>query len=134
MPSIERITLHDEAQESDLTIEGGGIKDSGTSKTILTAKIDSAAGGDIAVVAADANYKIKVVTITFTVAGETNITLKHAATAYTGAMDFGGTTEPKGWTMNWWPFPLETALNEAFNVNSSAAVQVSGLIQYYKEA
>lgn len=112
----------------------GGLLAGGTSKTILTAAISISTLGDNTIVAADASNKIKIVSITFTMSAENDITLKHGTTAFSGAMPFAGTNEPKGMTMNFWPFPLETAVNESFIINLSVAAQVSGLIQYYKEA
>ena len=112
----------------------GGIKSAGTSKTILTAVINISAATDNVIVAADVSNKIKVVSITFTMSAENDITLKHGSTAFSGAMPFAGTGEPKGMTMNFWPFPLETAVNETFVITLSQAAVVTGLIQYYKEA
>jgi len=110
------------------------ILTAGTAKTILTAAIDISSSGDNEIVAADANNKIKVVSLTFTMSAENDITLVHGTTDFSGAMPFAGTNEPKGMTMNFWPFPLETALNEAFIINLGTAAQVSGLTQYFKEA
>ena len=101
--------------------------------TVLTAAIDISSSGDNTIVSADASKKIKVVSITITMSAENDITLKRGSTDFTGAMPFAGTNEPRGITFNLWPFPLETALNEAFIINLSAASQVSGFCQYYKE-
>ena len=132
---LQRVVLHDPAQDTDLIITTAGIyvQISGTTQTILTAAISIASSGDNAIVAADASNKIKVVSLTFTMSAENDIILKHGSTAFSGAMPFAGTNEPKGMTMNFWPFPLETALNEAFIINLGVAAQVSGSVQYYKE-
>ena len=112
----------------------GGISLAGTSKTILTAAIDIASSGDNTIVAADANNKIKVVYMEFTMSAENDIMYKHGATAFSGAMPYAGVNEPKGSVRNYFPFPLETALNEAFIINLSTAAAVKGMIQYYLEA
>ena len=112
----------------------GGISLAGTSKTILTAKIDIASSGDNTIIAADANNKIKVVYMEFIAGAENDIIYKHGATAWTGAMPYSGTGEARGSVRNYWPFPLTTAVNEAFVFNLSTAAQVSGLVQYYLEA
>jgi len=111
----------------------GGLALSGTSKTILSAKIDIATATDNAVIAATADKKIHVVSITFTMSAENDITFKDGATAISGAMPFAGTNEPKGATFNLWPFPLIMTTNTAFNITLSTAAQVSGFVQYYKE-
>jgi hypothetical protein len=135
MPAILRVILHDEVTDLDSTITARGLEviTSGTAQTVITAAIDISTAGNNTIVAADANYKIKVVTLTFTLSLENDIKLVHGSTDFSGAMPFGGTNEPKGMTMNFWPFPLETAVNEAFIMNLSTAAQVSGLVQYFKE-
>ena len=99
--------------------------------TILKAKIDISTAANITVIAAVAERKISISSIVFTVAGETNITLKSGATAISGAMDFGGTNEPRGMSHGMGDMPLQTAAGEAFVIANSIAVQVSGWITYY---
>ena len=111
----------------------GGLLTGGTSKTILTAAIDIASSGDNTIVAADVSNKIKVVYMEFTMSAENDVMYKHGATAFSGAMPYAGVNEPKGSVRNYWPFPLETAVNEAFIINLSTAAAVKGMIQYYKE-
>jgi len=105
----------------------------GTSKTIQTAKIDIATAADNEIIAATAGQKIHVVSLTFTMSAENDITLKDGATAISGAMPFGGTSEPKGATFNLNPFPLVMTVNTAFNITLSQSQQVSGFCQFYKE-
>jgi hypothetical protein len=109
------------------------IQGVGDDKTSLTAAIDISSSGDNTIIAADTNKKIKVVSIFFTMSAENDITLKRGTTDLSGAMPFAGTNEPRGATINFWPIPLETDVNEAFIINLSAASQVSGFCQYYKE-
>ena len=98
---------------------------------ILKAKIDISTAADIEVIAAVATRKISISSIVFTVAGETNITLKSGATAISGAMDFGGTNEPMGMSHGMGDMPLQTVAGEAFVISNSIAVQVSGWITYF---
>ncbi len=105
-------------------------------QTLLQAAINFSTAADHTIVAADATNKIKIVSMRLTVAGETNLTFKRGTTAVSGAMDFGGTGEPKGMVDGGSVFNpiLETNANEAFIITSSAAVQVSGWVRYFKEA
>jgi len=105
-----------------------------TMPTIRRAKIDAATAATHALIAAVSGAKISVVSLALTVAGDVNITFLSAATALTGAMDFGGTDEPRGMTHHFGDYPLQTAEGEAFNMLLSAAVQVSGMITYYLDS
>jgi hypothetical protein len=137
MPDILPVKIHDPVQESDLTIAGGHAysKVGGNTKTVLSVAINFNTAATHEIIAADATNKIKIISYDLVVGGETNITLKHGATAFSGPYDYGGTNEPRGLVRNFPSnYPLETAINEAFNITNSAAVQVSGLVQYYKEA
>jgi len=98
---------------------------------ILKAKIDFATAATHEIIAGVAGFKINITSIAFTVAGETNLTLKSAATAVSGAMDFGGTNEPRGLTHGMADYGIRLTSGEAFNITSSAAVQVSGYVGYY---
>ncbi|GAG83594.1 unnamed protein product [marine sediment metagenome] len=69
----------------------------------------------------------------FTVAGDTNLTLRGGSTNISGAMDFGGTDEPRGMVHHFGCCPLETPTGEAFRIVSSAGVQVSGYVTYFTE-
>ena len=112
----------------------GKVKVEGPGQTMLTAVINFATAATQEIIAAASGVKHKITTIVFTVAGETNLTLKKATTAISGAMDFGGTNEPRGMVSNHGNFPLECGTNQAFQITSSGAVQVSGYVLYYDEA
>jgi len=99
--------------------------------TIRRAVINFSGAETSEIVAAVAGQKISVVNVALTVGGETNLTWKSGATAISGAMDFGGTNEPRGMTHGLGDYPLQTAAGEALNLTSSLAVQVSGYITYY---
>lgn len=111
----------------------GKVQVEGPGQTMLKAVINDSDGGNVLSITAVPNKKHKITTIVLTVAGATNITFLTAATALSGPMDFGGTDEPRGMVTNHGNFPLECATNEAFNITSSAAVQVSGYVIYYDE-
>jgi len=105
----------------------------GTGQTVLQAKIDFNTASTHEIVALVAGKKIKVCNIMLTVAGETNLTFQSDATALSGALDFGGTDEPRGMVHSFGNFPLVTLVNEAFKITSSGAVQVSGYVTYFTE-
>jgi len=98
---------------------------------ILKAKIDFATAATHEIIAAVAGFKINITAIAFTVAGETNLTLKSGANAVSGAMDFGGTNEPRGLTHGMADYGVRLTVSEAFNITNSAAIQVSGYVSYY---
>lgn len=132
MPDIQRVVEHDPVNESDGTIVNGKryVSIAGTAVTMLTASINFSTAIDSTIIAAVAASKIHLCGLLFTVGGETNITFKFGSTAKTGAMDFGGTSEPRGIVAPiWFDIPLGT--NEAFVIGSSAAVQISGWAWYY---
>jgi len=111
----------------------GAALSGGTSKTILTAKIDIATAATHEIIAATAAQKIYLCSIVFTLSAENDITLKDDTTAFTGAMPFGGTGEPKGWSENYWPAPIPFTTNKPFQITLGSAEQVSGFCTYYKE-
>lgn len=109
------------------------VKLAGGTQSVTSAKIDFATSGDHTIVAGQAGKKIKVTALTFTVAGETNITMKAGSTAITGAMDFGGTNEPHGIVIPHGYIPYEVTEGESLIMNSSSAVQVSGYVTGFIE-
>lgn len=111
----------------------GQVEIAGSSHTVLNAVINFATAATHSIIAAVTGKKIKITNIMLTVAGETNLTFKSATTAISGALDFGGTDEPRGMVHSLGDFPLETASGEAFQITSSGAVQVSGYVTYYTE-
>lgn len=110
----------------------GNVNIAGTSQTKKKAVINIATAATHTIVTAVSGKKIAIVNLVFTVAGDTNITLQSDATALTGAMDFGGSGEPKGLAAHLGDFPLETATGEAFKMTLSGAVQVSGFCTYFE--
>src|SRR5689334_16629252 len=96
--------------------------------SLQMAAISFSGSGDNTVVAAIATNRIKVHRIFIVVGGSTNITFKHGTTAFTGALPM---TANGGITLDITGEPwFITALNEAFVINSSSAVQVSGALWY----
>ncbi|MBA7474190.1 hypothetical protein ES707_09538 [subsurface metagenome] len=100
-------------------------------KTQTSAVINFAGAGDSQIVAGIAGSQICVTGLMFTVGGETNITLYAGAAAISGPMDFGGADEPRGMVDNKGFLQYKLPVGEAFIINSSAAVQVSGYVTGY---
>lgn len=97
---------------------------------LFTASLSFAASGDNTIVAAVANNRIVIDRIWFTVTSATSLTFKDgASTSLSGAvpmsanggLTFDATGEP--WFV--------TSLGNAFIINSSNAVQVSGSVYYH---
>lgn len=97
----------------------------------LAAVINIATAADHTIIAAAAGRKINITSFLFTAGGDVNVTLKDGTTALTGAMDFGGTSEPRGIVSNFGDNALELTPGNAFVITLSAAVQVSGTVVYY---
>ena len=94
---------------------------------LLRAVINFSTSGDQTIVAADSANRIVVHRIWLVVAGATSLTFKDslaspgaASMAANGALVFDATGEP------WFC----TNINQAFIINSSNAVQVSGVVHY----
>lgn len=115
--------------------EAGELKvDTGAAaRKTARAVINFSTADDHTIAAAVAGQEIHITNLTFTVGGETNLTFKSGSTAISGAMDFGGTNEPRGVSDHLGCCPLKTAAGEAFVITSSAAVQVSGYVTGYYE-
>jgi len=104
-----------------------------SSKVLKQAVINENTAASNEIIAAVTGKKICIVNLVFTVGGEIDITLQSAGNALSGAMDFGGTSEPRGFVSNHGDFPLKTVAGEAFNILMSTAVQLSGYVVYYEE-
>lgn len=96
------------------------------------AAINVSASGDSTLVAAVASQTTRVHRMWFVVGGATNITIKRGSTALTGAIPFnaGGSFVLD---MSQRPHFI-TGTNEAFVIGSSAAVQISGRVEYVTSA
>jgi len=97
----------------------------------LAASINIATAATHSIISGVAGKKIRIVSLFFTVAGEVNITLFDGGTAISGPMDFGGASEPRGIVIPFPYSPLELSAGNAFKINLSLAVQVSGMVCYY---
>jgi hypothetical protein len=115
--------------------EAGELKvDTGAAaRKTARAVIDFSTAANHTIAAGVAGKEIHITNITLTVAGETNLTFKSGTTAISGAMDFGGTNEPRGISDHLGCCPLKTTAGEAFVITSSEAVQVSGYVTGYYE-
>lgn len=111
----------------------GKVEIAGTSRTVLQADIAVAGAGHTEVVALVAGKKIKITNMAFTVDAEANVTFESATTAISGAMDFGGTDEPRGMVQHFGDFPMETVAGEAFQILTVGAGKVNGYVTYFTE-
>ncbi|GAI38885.1 unnamed protein product, partial [marine sediment metagenome] len=101
------------------------------SKTNISVAIAFNDGADETIVAGVAGVTIKITSIMFTVAGETNIKFKDGTDDLTGPMDFGGTDEPRGAVITQGFLPWTITTGRSFIIESSEAVQVSGVLTGY---
>ena len=99
------------------------------------AVINIATSGDNTIIAAPAaGFIIKIVKMFFAVASSVNVTFKSGANALTGAMTFAtglGSTNVFSFDGDFNPLSMNAA--EAFIINLSGNVQVSGFVLYYVE-
>lgn len=103
-------------------------------RDLLFAVIDENASGDQQIVAADGSKKIKVISYVLVAAGAVSVKWRSAANDRSGAMPLaanGGVASPSAAPGD---HLLETAVNEALNLNLSGNVQVSGHVAYILEA
>lgn len=120
-----------------VTIEGtadGALKvEEQATVTVKRAKISFTTAADNTIVAAVTGKKIQVRSYAFTVAAEVNLTWKSGSTAISGAMDFGGTDEPRGISRYLGKYPIETVAGEALVLTNVGAGQVSGDLTYTED-
>lgn len=100
-------------------------------QTSSKAVISIAVAGDNTIIAASPGNKHKLVKLVILCASAVNVTLKSGANNLTGAMPFD---KKGGMAFDGDFYPLETNVGEAFIINLSGAVQVSGWAQYFTEA
>ena len=95
------------------------------------AAINIASIGSNLVVSGVAGKSICITSLAWTVAGEVNITLYGGASAISGPMDFGGSSEPRGMVSNFGFHHIEIPEGQGFSISLSDAVQVSGMVCYH---
>jgi hypothetical protein len=104
-------------------------------ESILFKVISVASSGSNTLVAAVPEKKIKVLSYTLVCDGAVTVKWQSASTDLSGAMSFsanGGISTPVGSPSSGWL--LETAINEALNLNLGGAVGVRGHLTYFLEA
>lgn len=107
---------------------GGHIQTAGI---IQNGVITFAASGDNTIIAAVAGKRVYVFRLYFILGATSNITFKRGTTALSGAMPFGAN---QGMVLDPTECPWhQTDPGEAFVINSSNAVQVSGSIGYIQQ-
>lgn len=97
----------------------------------IHAAINIALSGGHTIVSGVSGKRIRIVSLFFTVSDEVDVTLYDGGSPFSGPMDFGGTSEPRGIVIPFPYSPLELGEGNAFEINLSAAVQVSGTVCYY---
>lgn len=106
-------------------------EDPASKKTIEHEDINFAGIATHDIIAAVAGKSHHIMSIMFTVAGEVNLTLRDETGVFTGAMDFGAASEPRGMTHNHELAPLICTVGEKFQITASHNIQVSGYVTYY---
>jgi hypothetical protein len=102
-------------------------------KDLRAAPIACAGGAGQTVVSAGPGMRLFISSITFTVAAETNVTLRFGNYGGSGPMDFGGADEPRAITMNLAESPAPCG-NGSFSISSlTAGGDVNGFVIYYRE-
>jgi len=99
-------------------------------KTIKVASINISTSGDNTIISAETGKRHYILKLVIIAEGAVDIILKHGATAWTGPMKFADLT---GLTLDLDNCPLITGENEAFIINLSAAVTVTGFVMYFTE-
>ena len=97
----------------------------------LSKAINIAAAATHEIIPVVAGKRIRITSIMLTVGGDVNITLYNGDTALSGAMDFGGTSEPRGMVSNFGNRAIELSVSSPFKILLSAAIQVSGFVCYH---
>lgn len=93
-------------------------------------KIDIATAATHVIIPGAPGRRIRIMQIFFTVGGEVNITFYNGTELMTGAMDFGGVSEPRAIVIPNDGRPLMLDEGADFKILLSDAVQVSGLVNY----
>ena len=97
----------------------------------IAAPINISAATTHVIISGVTGKRIRIVSLFFTVGDEVDITLFDGGTAISGPMDFGGSSEPRGIVIPFPYSPLEFMVGNAFKIELSLAVQVSGMVCYY---
>ena len=102
---------------------------------LLTKSISFAGTGDNTVIPSQSNGKISIWRLVMTAAGTTAVIIKDGSTALTGAMTIT-TNQPvtlaDGADVS--PFFGPLGLGNAFVINQSGSVQISGVVEYTIQA
>lgn len=127
-----------EAIDVNATLEAGdniigSVNIAGISQTSLSKPIDISGTGDKDIIPADGTKSHYITSITFTVAGETDIMFKDETNNLSGAMNFGGSGEPMGLAHNFGKTALFCAAGKKFQLNLAVDVAVKGIVTYYSE-
>ena len=125
---LQRASTHELIVQ--LSNAGTEINPAALKQTSSRTPINIAGAGDNTILAAVAAKKHKIVKMVFICAAPVDIIIKSGANSLTGLMSF---STNGGMTFDGDFYPLEMNTNEAFIINLSGAVQVSGWIEYFTE-
>ncbi len=95
--------------------------------SVTQAAINFSASGDNTIVSGILGKRIKVLQFFFVLAGATNLTYKSGSTILSGPLDFPTAGSE---VQDFIQLPLTCNPDDSFVINSSAAVQVGGIIWY----
>lgn len=102
-------------------------------KDLSTAAISLTGAGTQVVVGGLPGYRTFVACIVITVSGDTNITFGFGVFGSSGAMNFGGTDEPRGIVINMAESPAPCGTGH-FSISSNApGINVGGFAVFYQE-
>lgn len=102
-------------------------------RDIRPAGISIAVAGTHIIIPAFPGFRTFISSIVFTVDDETDVALIFGTFGASGAMDFGGTDEPRGIVMTFGESPIPCG-NGAFQIYSSGSTTaVKGFVSYYHE-
>lgn len=103
-------------------------------KDLQTAEISLDDAGTEIIILPNPNFYLYIATIVLTVDGETNLSFGFGVFGETGAMDLGGSDEPRGMVMAMGNSPTSCGTGSFRITSDGAAVHVAGFVSYYRES
>jgi hypothetical protein len=100
-------------------------------KELQTAPVELTDAGTQVVIPKSVGFTLVIATIVLTVSGETNLTFKFGIFGNAGAMNLGGTNEPRGIVIAMGGSPASCGEGEFTITSDGAAIAVGGFVTYY---
>lgn len=104
-----------------------------TWRDLRTAGINLSDAGAVQIASAVAGKRTFISFLTFTVDGDTSITIGFGTMGTSGPMDFGDADEPRGIVMDFGNSPAPCGLGGCILISSGSGVAVHGFAVYYQE-